>query len=56
MSNEQRAHDLTILYVELFSNHPVPDDNGSFNIDPYSKYLEIYPTILEKVNRDFPKN
>lgn len=56
MSNEQRAHDLTLLYVELFANHPVPDKDGNFNVDPYSKYFEIYPAILKKVNQDFPNN
>ena len=54
MSNEQRAHDLTMLYVRIFINTQQPDENNNINIDPYSKYVELYPEILEKVNRDFP--
>lgn len=53
MSNEQRAHDITMLYVELFSRNPQIDENGEYEIDPYSKYCEIYPQVLEKINRDF---
>ena len=55
MSNEQRAHDITMLYVELFSKFPAPDENGETNIDPYLKYKEIYPVVLKKVNQDFPQ-
>lgn len=55
MSNEQRAHDITMLYVELFTNTTVPDKNGNYKIDPYGKYKEIYPAVLEKVNNDFPQ-
>lgn len=55
MSNEQRAHDITMLYVELFSRSPEIDENGEYRIDPYLKYKEIYPTVLEKVNKDFPQ-
>lgn len=53
MSNEERAHDITMLYVELFSKFPAPDENGETKIDPYSKYKEIYPAVLENVNKDF---
>lgn len=55
MLNEERAHDITMLYVELFSKFPDIDENGENKIDPYSKYKEIYPKVLEKVNKDFPQ-
>jgi hypothetical protein len=53
LSNEQRAHDITMLYVKLFTNTTLPDENGNINIDIYSKYKEIYPVVLEEVNKDF---
>lgn len=53
MSNEQRAHDITMLYVKLFVNTTLPDENDNINIDIYSKYKEIYPVVLEEVNKDF---
>lgn len=53
MSNEQRAHDITMLYVKLFTDTTLPDENGNINIDIYSKYKEIYPVVLEEVNKDF---
>ena len=53
MSNEQRAHDITMLYVKLFTDTTLPDENGNIKIDIYSKYREIYPTVLDEVNKDF---
>ena len=55
MSNEQRAHDLTMLYVKLFTKFETPDENGTLKIDPYGKYKEIFPIMLETVNNDFPQ-
>lgn len=53
MSNEQRAHDLTMFYLKLLCDFQQPNQDNEIELDPYSKYLEIYPTVLEKVNRDF---
>lgn len=55
MTNEKRAHDLAILYTQLILKVQKPNDNNEIIVDPYSKYLELYSTILEKVNHDFPK-
>ena len=55
MSNEQRAHDITMLYVKIFTNLEKPNENGNIALDPCTKYCEIYPTILEKVNENFPQ-
>lgn len=55
MSNEQRAHDITMLYVRIFTNTTLLDKNGNCNLDPYSKYKEVYPVILEEINKDFPQ-
>ena len=57
MSNEQRAHDITMLYVQI-SMKPTFEElqSGQVNRDPYVIYMEIYPEVLEKVNRDFPNN
>lgn len=55
MSNEQRAHDITMLYVEIFTKTTVPDESGNINLNPYSRYKEIYPIILKEVNKDFPQ-
>lgn len=54
MSNEQRAHDLTMLYVQE-SMKPTFEEMqpGEVTRDPYLIYKELYPEILEKVNRDF---
>lgn len=55
MSNEQRAHDITMLYVKLLLQTALPDEKGNINLNPYSKYKEIYPEILKEVNKDFPQ-
>lgn len=54
MSNEQRAHDLTMFYIELLCKVKKPDENNNINLDPYSEYVRLYPEILEKVKHDFP--
>lgn len=53
MTNEQRAHDIAMLYVQLLLKVQKSNDNNELVVDPYSKYLEVYPMILEKVNHDF---
>ena len=55
MDNEQRAHDLEMLYVKEdmkptyaeLQDHIKPKDI-------YSLYVKRYVDILDKVNRDFP--
>ena len=55
MDNEQRAHDLAMLYVKEdmkptyaeLQDHIKPKDI-------YSLYVKRYVDILDKVNRDFP--
>lgn len=61
MSNEQRAHDLTMLYIKTLTNMEykqavsnVTDGQANLKIDFYEKYIEFYPKVLEVVNRDFP--
>lgn len=64
MSNEQRAHDLTMLYIktnvelnfksELSKAVNSNDNKIEFNLDYYQDYIALYPKILELVNRDFP--
>lgn len=65
MSNEQRAHDLTMLYIKTNANinfksklcTALDSDNDkiNFQLDFYQDYISMYPKILELVNRDFPK-
>ena len=54
MSNEQRAHDLSLLYIELINNYKQPDESNNLEINPVKDYLEIYPKVLEAINCDFP--
>ena len=61
MSNEQRAHDLTMLYIKTLTNMKykqavsnVTDSQANLKIDFYEKCIEFYPKVLEVVNRDFP--
>lgn len=56
MTNEHRAHDLTLDFLKLdihIELEKKPCDRKE--IDMYSRYMEMYPKVLEKVNRDFPK-
>lgn len=65
MSNEQRAHDLTMLYIKTNANmkfknelsETLKSNNNKidFKLDFYQDYISIYPKILELVNRDFPQ-
>lgn len=48
MSNEQRAHDLTIACI-LKSKEIEPNDI-------YSEYKRIYNLAIQSINRDFPEN
>lgn len=54
MSNEQRAHDITMLYVQISMKPSIEElQSGHIDRDPYKLYMEIYPKVLEKINRDF---
>ena len=65
MSNEQRAHDLTMLYIKTNANMNFKselskalesnNDKIDFQLDFYQDYIAMYPKILEQVNRDFPQ-
>lgn len=54
MSNEQRAHDLAMLYVELLCKVQQPDEDNILRLDPLAKYCELYPELLDKINEKFP--
>lgn len=59
MTNEQRAHDLTIASIPILKNdrsyietQNLPSENG---FDPYKAYKDIYFMALDLFNRDFPE-
>jgi|P827metagenome_2_1110787.scaffolds.fasta_scaffold24982_3 hypothetical protein len=58
--NELRAHDLTILYIQEMTRLKTAnaksnsDSNAEVRIDYYSDYIELYPKMLEKINKQFP--
>lgn len=60
MSNEQRAHDLTMLYIKFMNDMNLKNiannssDTAEYEVDFYNDYRRIYPEVLEKFNRDFP--
>lgn len=54
MSNEQRAHDLTMFYVKMHYDFQSPSKNGHFEFDAINKYVELYPQVLEQINIAFP--
>lgn len=45
MTNEQRAHDLTIMILSRLD---------IANEDTYGKYKDIYSQAIEAFNRDYP--
>lgn len=53
MSNEQRAHDLTMFYVKMHYDFKKPNENGTFEFDAIQKYVEIYPEVLKQINNVF---
>lgn len=56
MSNEQRAHDLTMLYVKENLKPSFEElRTGKSTEDICDLYFKIYPKVLEKVNHAFPK-
>lgn len=50
MSNEQRAHDLTMFYIKMHYDFQKPTKDGNFEFDAVNKYVELYPQILEQIN------
>ena len=46
MSNEQRAHDLTMFYVKMYYDFSKPCEDGHFEFDAISKYAELYPELF----------
>ncbi|GEK88917.1 hypothetical protein SAMN04488100_10558 [Alkalibacterium putridalgicola] len=56
LSNEQRAHDLTIAALSflLDSNSLVKEnDDGDYHIDIYKEYKSLYEDTLKSINKDF---
>jgi len=58
LSNEQRAHDLTIATVQILSSNPnflksINSEESAVNFDVYKIYLAIYNETLQSINRDF---
>ena len=54
MSNEQRAHDLTMFYIKMYYDFQKPSENGRFEFDAINKYVELYPQVLKQINIAFP--
>ena len=52
MTNEQRAHDLTIVVLNRLDLSENAIDATPF--DFYHKYIEVYKTALQAFNRDYP--
>lgn len=50
MSNEQRAHDLTMFYIKMYYDSERLAFNENFEFDAINKYVELYPKILEQIN------
>ena len=61
LTNEQRAHDLTIAMVgyiyqsNAIPTGTVPNANGEIEKDAFKLYTSIYATSLEAMNREFSK-
>lgn len=57
MSNEQIAHDLTLLYVKEELKPSFEElQKGIAHKDICDLYLELYPHVLSKINDAYPKN
>lgn len=56
MSNEQRAHDLCMMYINLLLKIKQPDENNEIKLDPLTEYAKLYPKLLEEVNKQFPND
>lgn len=59
MDKEQRAHDITLMYIQNSLDNPenIPDsfyhEDGSVTFDIYQIYKGVYSEILKLVNEDF---
>ncbi|MCR5199623.1 MAG: hypothetical protein K6C38_00760 [Saccharofermentans sp.] len=57
--NEKRAHDLTLLYIQetnrlkIAEAKSTSDKPAEVRMDFYSDYIELYPRILEIINKHF---
>lgn len=56
MNNEQRAHDLTMLYVKLLCDTNNVNKDNIIEYNPMDKYCEFYPKVLAEVNEKFPND
>lgn len=50
MSNEQRAHDLTILYIEMLNKLKQSNNSNQLEINLLEDYLHFYPIVLEQLS------
>lgn len=61
LTNEQRAHDLSITMVQYFMRNDViptgcePDENGRINKDIFKLYVDTYRSLLKSMAREFPE-
>lgn len=53
MSNEQRAHDLTMFYVKMYYDSKRLSGKN-FKYDAISEYVKLYPEVLKQMNIVFP--
>ncbi|ADY54721.1 hypothetical protein Sgly_0355 [Syntrophobotulus glycolicus DSM 8271] len=60
LTNEQRAHDITLSILQSFKNEILREyankansTNLEVHFDYYTQYKNIYDTTLKAVNRDF---
>lgn len=56
MTNEQRAHDLCLIYINLLMKIKQPNENNEIALDPLTEYSKLYPDLLERINELFPNS
>mgnify|MGYP004464052235 CR=1 FL=1 len=56
MSNEQRAHDLTMLYIQTINQYKSSTDTNELEINFLDDYLHYYPIVLEQLNESLPNS
>ena len=58
LTNEQRAHDLAIALIPTVLTSKIDtkelDENGNLHRDVFKMYLDLYYSILEPLNKEFP--
>lgn len=52
MSIEQRAHDLTMLYIQTIYKYKQPDDKNTLEINILNDYLKYYPIVIDQLNEN----